>query len=54
MGYNGKWIDSFNVSVYDDNEKPTCKGKILFQTPCIDYFLTKEQFDELKEKLNKL
>ena len=52
--YNGKWIDCFNVSVYDGSEIPNCKGKILLETPNIDYFFTKEQFEELKEKINKL
>ena len=52
--YNGKWIDTFEVSVCEDTKRPSVKGKILLETPHCDYFLTKEQFNELKEKINKL
>lgn len=52
--YNGHWIDSFNVSKYEDNECPHSKGKILLETPCIDYIITKEQFHKLKQKINEV
>lgn len=49
--YNGKWIDSFNVKVYDGKDYPQCKGKILLETPNIDYFFTREQWMEFKKKV---
>lgn len=52
--YTGKWIDSFQVSICEDTKRPGVKGKILLETPHCDYFFTKEQFDEFKEKINKL
>ena len=54
MGYNGKWLDSFNVSIWDSEDRPQCKGKILLTTPCEDYFFTKEQWREFKEKVNAI
>ena len=52
--YDGKWLDLFNVSKYADNERPGCKGKILLETPHIDYFCTPEQWREFKEKVNQI
>ena len=54
MSYNGKWLDSFNATVYNGNERPNCKGKILLETPHVDYFFTREQWNEFKEKINKI
>jgi len=51
MNYQGKWIDCFQFEKYAGNERPQCKGKIVFKTPCIDYYLTKTQFEELKKKI---
>lgn len=51
MKYQGKWIDCFQFEKYDGNDRPQCKGKILFKTPCVDYFLDKTQFEELKKKI---
>ena len=50
-GYNGKWIDSFQFTLYDGKRR-NCKGKIRFKTPSITYYMTREQFEELKEKVN--
>lgn len=52
--YKGKWIDCFQVSKFEDNERPHSKGKILLETPCIDYIITKEQFHKLKQKINEV
>lgn len=52
--YNGKWIDSFQASIVKDTDRPQVKGKILFETPAEDYFFTKEQWSEFKEKINKI
>ncbi len=52
MGYNGRWIDSFKVSIADEKDRPQVKGKILLETPAEDYFFTKEQWKEFKEKVN--
>ena len=52
--YNGKWIDSFNVSVYDGSDRPQSKGKVLLETPDIDYFFDKEQWEEFKRKVNEV
>ncbi|WP_405296405.1 hypothetical protein [Methanobrevibacter sp.] len=54
MGYNGKWIDSFSVSVYDGKEIPRAKGKIVLETPYIDYLFDKEQWVEFKKKVNEV
>lgn len=51
--YNGKWIDCFKVSIYEDDDRPGAKNKILFETPHCDYLLTKEQWNELLTKLNE-
>ena len=52
--YNGRWIDSFNVSVYDGKDRPQCKGKILLETPDVDYFFDKVQWMEFKRKVNEV
>ena len=53
--YNGKWIDCFQVSIIEnDSERPGVKGKILLETPDIDYIFSKEQWSEFKEKVNKI
>ena len=55
MGYNGKWIDSFNVSVIEDDvERPEVKGKILLETPDVMYIFDKDQWSEFKSKVNKV
>lgn len=54
MGYNGRWIDSFNARVYDDNKRPGAKGKIILETPHIDYLFDRDQWREFKEKVNKI
>ena len=50
--YKGKWIDCFNISVYTDNDRPNCKGKILLETPHCDYLMSREQWNEFKKKVN--
>ncbi len=50
--YNGHWIDSFNVSKYEDNERPHSKGKILLETPNCDYLMSREQWNMFKKKVN--
>lgn len=52
--YNGDWIECFNIVEYNDKKRPNQRGKILFETPCIDYLLSKEQFEKLKEKINNV
>ena len=52
--YNGRWLDSFNVSVVEESERPGVKGKILLETPSEDYFFTKEQWEEFKVKVNEV
>lgn len=47
------WLDEFNVSVYD-GKKPNLKGKIVLTTPMIEYFFTKEQWRQFKEKVNSV
>ena len=54
MGYNGHWLDSFNAYVIEDNEFPHVRGKIVLETPSIDYIFSKEQWREFKEKVNKV
>lgn len=51
--YEGRWIDNFIPEIYQGNEKHR-KGKIILQTPCIDYYFTREQWREFKEKVNRL
>lgn len=52
--YKGRWLDSFQVSVSDGKDRPNVKGKILLETPCIDYFFTREQWEEFKVKVNEV
>lgn len=52
--YNGKWVDSFHASVSDGADRPSVKGKILLETPDCDYFFTREQWEEFKEKMNEV
>ena len=52
--YNGKWMDCFQVSIADEKDRPQVKGKILLETPHIDYYFTREQWMEFKEKINKI
>ena len=54
MGYNGHWIDSFNVRIHTGEGRPGAKGKIILETPDIDYLFDKEQWKEFKEKVNKI
>ena len=54
MGYNGKWIDSFDAEVIDVSEFPRLEGKIRLITPDIDYIFDREQWSEFKEKINKI
>ena len=54
MGYNGKWMDSFNASIITDKDRPHLKGKIILETPSIDYIFSKEQWSEFKEKVNSI
>lgn len=54
MGYNGHWIDSFRVKIHNDNARPQCDGKIVLETPSIDYIFTKDQWKEFKEKVNSV
>lgn len=54
MGYNGKWLDSFTVTIFNGEGRPQSKGKILLTTPAEDYFFTKEQWLEFKEKVNQI
>lgn len=51
--YNGRWIDLFQINKYEGN-RPGLKGKILLETPDIDYFMDKEQFMEFREKVNEV
>jgi len=52
--YNGRWMDCFKVSIANIPERPQVKGKILLQTPHVDYFFTEEQWKEFKEKVNEI
>lgn len=52
--YEGKWIDCFNVRIYNDNDHPGAKGKILLETPHCDYLMDKEQWREFKKKINEV
>lgn len=52
--YNGKWIDCFQVSIFDGKDRPSCKNKILLETPDIDYLFSREQWEEFKEKVNSI
>jgi len=52
--YNGNWMDSFQVSIADGKDRPNVKGKILLETPDVDYYFSKEQWLEFKEKINKV
>lgn len=52
--YNGRWMDLFNISKIEGNDRPGAKGKILLETPDIDYIMDKEQFKELKRKVNEV
>ena len=52
--YNGKWIDLFDARVYNSKDRPGCKGKILLETPDIDYLFTPEQWKQFKEKVNRI
>ena len=53
--YNGRWIDCFKVSIVETAEdRPHVKGKILLETPHIDYFFSKEQWLEFKKKVNEV
>lgn len=54
MGYNGKWIDSFDAEIIDDPKMKKNHGKITLITPCIDYVFSREQWEEFKEKVNKI
>ncbi|MGN0176658.1 MAG: hypothetical protein ACI389_02350 [Methanobrevibacter sp.] len=51
--YNGRWLDLFNVTVYDGDWKQF-KNKIELITPCMRYYFTREQWKEFKEKVNSL
>lgn len=53
--YNGKWIDCFQASIVEkNNERPEVNGKILLETPHVDYYFSKEQWIEFKEKVNSI
>lgn len=52
--YNGKWLDSFQVSIADGKDRPNVKGKVCLETPHVDYFFTKEQWEEFKVKVNEV
>ena len=52
--YNGKWLDSFKVSICDGKDRPKNKGKIILETPVMEYLFTKEQWEEFKEKVNEI
>jgi hypothetical protein len=52
--YNGKWLDSFNVKVIEENKLKRKPARVMLETPCIDYCFTKEQWLEFKEKVNKV
>lgn len=52
--YNGCWMDLFKVSIYTNNDRPGAKGKILLETPDIDYLFDKEQWKEFKKKVNEV
>lgn len=52
--YNGRWIDCFHVSVYDNDERPQSKGRVLLETPCGDMTFDREQWRLFKEKVNSV
>ena len=53
--YNGNWLDLFTVSIVEnDTERPAANGKILLETPHVDYLFTKEQWSEFKNKMNQV
>ncbi len=54
MSYNGCWIDSFGAEVIDEPKLHNINGKIRLITPDIDYIFSKEQWEEFKEKVNKI
>lgn len=54
MGYNGKWIDSFNVEIINEPKLKNVHGKIVLETPTIDYVFSREQWEEFKEKVNQV
>ena len=52
--YNGKWLDSFEVRIATDEDRPGAKGKVLLKTPHVDYLFNPEQWSEFKEKVNEV
>ena len=54
MTYNGKWIDSFSCKVIKDSPKKNMNGRIILKTPSIDYCFSREDWELLKEKINKV
>ena len=52
--YNGCWMDLFKIGKYEGNDRPGAKGKILLETPDIDYLMDKEQFKEFKKMVNEV
>lgn len=54
MGYNGHWMDSFSVEIFNGEDRPQSKGKILLRTPHVDYFFSKDQWIEFKQKVNSV
>ena len=54
MGYNGKWLDSFNVKIHDGEGWKNAKGRIILETPDMEYLFTREQWEEFKEKVNEV
>ena len=54
MRYNGNWLDSFQVRIHDGKDRPKAKGKIVLETPVIEFLFTPEQWEEFKVKVNEV
>lgn len=54
MSYNGRWIDSFDAEIINEPKLRNINGKIVLKTPTMDYIFTREQWEEFKEKVNKV
>ena len=54
MKYEGRWIDLFQVKLIQNcPTERKLNGRVLLRTPSIDYFMSKEDFQVLKEKINE-
>ena len=51
IDYEGKWVDCFKVELVTYSKNKNHIGKIRFITPCIEYYLSREQWKELREKI---